>query len=322
MKKKLIFLTLCALLFALSLPVEAQQPKKVYRLGYLSGEGGINEREEAIRQGLRELGYIEGQNLVIEWRFAKGDADRLPALAVELVGLKPDVLVTGGTGPARALKNATTTIPIVVASAGDMVGRGLVASLARPGGNITGSTSIAPELNGKRLEILKEIVPKAARVAFLYYPNEQDELRELEIAARALGLKILPSEVQQASQFQSAYAAMTKEHADALIISRNPFMNTHRKALIDLATKHRLPAMCDGTTWTSSGCLVSYAQNRTEVYHRAAVLIDKILKGAKPADLPVEQPMRFEFVINLKTAKQIGLTIPPNVLARASRIIK
>jgi ABC-type uncharacterized transport system substrate-binding protein len=302
--------------------VEAQQRARTYRIGYLSGEAGIDEREEAIRQGLRELGYIEGQNLVIEWRFAKGNADRLPELAAELVGLKPDVLVTGGTGPARALKNSTTTIPIVVASAGDMVGRGLVASLARPGGNITGSTSISLELNGKRLEILKEIVPRAARVAFLYRPGEQDELRELEIAARTLGLTILAREVQQASQFQSAYAAMAKEHADALVISRNPFMNTHRKALIDLAAKHRLPAICDGTTWTSSGCLVSYSQDRTDVYRRAAILIDKILKGAKPADLPVEQPTKFEFVINLKTAKQIGVTIPPNVLARADKVIR
>ena len=322
MRNNFILLALGALLFALGSSVAAQQRARIYRIGYLSGEGGIDEREEAIRQGLRELGYIDGQNLLIEWRFAKGDAARLPELAAELVGLKPDVLVTGGTTPARALKDSTTTIPIVVASAGDLVGRGLVASLARPGGNITGSTSIAPELNGKRLEILKEIVPKAARVAFLYRPGEQDELRELEIAAQKLGLKIQPREVQEASQFQSAYTAMSTERADALVISRNPFMNTHRRALIDLAAKHRLPAMCDGTTWTSSGCLVSYSQNRTDVYHRAAVLIDKILKGAKPADLPVEQPTKFEFVINLKTAKQIGLTIPPNVLARADKVIR
>jgi ABC-type uncharacterized transport system substrate-binding protein len=322
MNKKYLCWLLFACLLANAWYVDAQQRARIYRIGYLSGEGGIDEREEAIRHGLRELGYIEGQNLVIEWRFAKGDADRLPELAAELVGLKPDLLVTGGTQPARALKDSTATIPIVVASAGDMVGRGLVASLARPGGNITGSTSIAPELNSKRLEILKEIVPKAARIAFLYRPAEQDELKELEIAARALGLKIQPREVQQTSQFQSSYGAMIKDHADALVISRNPFMNTHRKALIDLAAKHRLPVMCDGSNWTSAGCLVSYAQSRTEVYHRAAVLIDKIFKGAKPADLPVEQPTKFELVINLKTAKQIGLTIPPNVLARADRVIR
>ena len=275
-----------------------------------------------MRQGLRELGYIEGRNIVIEWRFAKGSENRLPELAAELVRLKPDVMVTTGTQPARALKDSTTTIPIVVASAGDLVGRGLVASLARPGGNITGFTSIALDLNGKRLEILKELVPRASRVAFLYQPREQDELRELEIAARALGLQIQQREVAQASQFQSAYVAMTRERADALLISRNPFTNSHRRPLIDLAAKHRLPAMCDGTEWTNAGCLISYAQNRAEGSRRAAVLIDKILKGAKPADLPVEQPTKFEFVINLKTAKQIGLTISPNVLARADRVIR
>jgi len=322
MNKKYLGWLLVGFLLANAWFVGAQQRTKSYRIGYLSGEGGIDEREETIRLGLRELGYIDGQNLVIEWRFAKGNTDRLPELAGELVRLNPDVIITAGTQPARALKNATTTIPIVVASAGDLVGRGLVASLARPGGNITGSTSISLDLNGKRLEILKEIVPRAVRVAFLYQPHEKDELSELEVAARALGLKIQPSEVQQANQFQSAYAAMARDRADALVISRNPFTNSHRKALIDLAAKHRLPAICDGTAWTNSGCLVSYAQNRTESYRRVAVLVDKILKGAKPADLPVEQPTKFEFVINLKTAKQIDLTIPPNVLVRADRVIR
>jgi ABC-type uncharacterized transport system substrate-binding protein len=204
------------------------------------------------------------------------------------------------------------TVPVTaVLSAGDLVGRGIVASLAKPGGNITGFTAIAPELNGKRLEVLKEIVPRASRVAFLYRPGEQDELKQLQIAARALGLQIQQHEVRQASQFTAAYAAMSKERADALIISRNPFTNSHRKELIELAVKHRLPAMCDGTEWTSANCLVSYAQNRADGSRRAAVLIDKILKGAKPADLPVEQPTKFELVINLKTAKQIDLTIPP-----------
>jgi len=300
---------------------DAQQTK-VYRLGYLSGEAGIEEREETIRQGLREFGYIEGRNLVIEWRFAKGDYKRLPELAAQLVALKPDVLMTAGTQPSRALKDATATIPIVVSSAGDLVGRGLVASLARPGGNITGSTSITLDLNGKRLEILKEIVPRVSRVAFLHNPTERDEVMALEVAGGALGLHVQGHEVEQPSQFQSAYAAMTKERADALVISRNPFMNTYRRELSDLAVKHRLPAMCDGTNWISAGCLVSYAQNRTEVYRRAVVYVDKILKGAKPADLPVEQPTKIEFVINLKTAKEIGLTIPPNLLARADRVVK
>lgn len=259
---------------------------------------------------------------MVEWRFANGDESRLSELAAELVRLKPDILATTATQPARALKNATTTIPIVVLSAGDLVGRGIVASLAKPGGNITGFTSIAPELNGKRLEVLKEIVPRASKVAFLYRPSEQDELKALQIAARALGLQIQPHEVREASDFTTAYAAMTKERAHALIISRNPFTDSHRKALNELAAKHRLPAMCDGIEWTNADCLVSYAQNRADGSRRAAVLVDKILKGAKPADLPVEQPTKFEFVINLKTAKQIGLTIPPNVLARADRVIR
>jgi len=320
-KKNLVWLLATLILATVSF-AEAQQPKKVYRLGYLGGGPGIEERAETFRQGLRELGYIEGHNLIIEWRFAKGDENRLPELAAELVRLKPDVIVTRGTQPARALKDATTTIPIVVASAGDLVGRGLVASLARPGGNITGLTSIALDLNGKRLEILKEIVPRASRVAFLYLPHEQDELRALEAAARALGLQVQQHEVREASQFPSAYAAMSKERADALLISSNPFANSHRKPLIDLAAKHRLPAMCDGTEWTNAGCLISYAHNRAEGSRRAAVFVDKILKGTKPADIPVEQPMKFEFVINLKTAKQIGVTIPQWTLMKADKVIQ
>jgi putative ABC transport system substrate-binding protein len=273
-----IFIWILATLFLTPVsPVKAQQRAKIYRLGYLGGSVGIDEREETFRQGLRELGYVEGQNLVIEWRFAKGDETRLPELAAELIRLKPDVLATSGTQPARTLKDATTTIPIVVLSAGDLVGRGLVASLARPGGNITGLTSISLDLNGKRLEILKEIVPRALRVAVLHNPHETDEVRELELAARALKLQLQPHEVREADQFPSAYAAMSKERADALLISRNPFTNSHRKELIDLAAKRRLPAMCDGTDWINAGCLISYAQNRTEGSRRAAVFVDKIL---------------------------------------------
>jgi putative ABC transport system substrate-binding protein len=304
----------CAMLLALCISAYAQQQGKIYRIGYLGGGPGVEEREETFRRGLKELGYIEGQSIIIEWRFAKGDENVLPEMAADLVRLKPDVLVTAGTQPARALKDARTTIPIVVASAGDLVGRGLVTSLARPGGNITGSTSIAPDLNGKRLEILKAIVPRASRVAFFYQPHEQDELRELQVAARALGLHVRQHEVSRASEFESNYAEMSKERADALVISRNPFTNSHRNELVKLAAKHRLPAICDGTDWIEAGCLISYAQDRTEGSRRAAVFVDKILKGAQPADLPVEQPKRFDFVINLKTAKQIGLTIPPSVL--------
>jgi putative tryptophan/tyrosine transport system substrate-binding protein len=324
MRNKVIGFALSALLFALCTSAEAQQAKKVYRIGYLSIGGSFQDSPglELFRQDLRAFGYIEGQNLVIEWRFAKGNADRLPELAAELVRPNPDVIVTSATQPVRALKDATTIIPIVVIGAGDLVGRGLVASLARPGGNITGSTSIAPELTGKRLELLKEVVPRASRMAFLYQPYERDELREMQIAARALGVQIQQLEVQDASEFQNAYAAMTKERIDALTISRSTLTNFHRKQLIDLAVKHRLPAMCDGTEWANDGCLISYSRDRTESIRRAAVYVDKILKGANPGDLPVQQPKKFELIINVKTAKQIGLTIPPNVLARADRVIR
>jgi putative ABC transport system substrate-binding protein len=322
MSNPILSLALGAMLLVLSFPAAAQQRTKIYRIGYLGGGLGIEDREKTLRQGLHELGYIEGQNIVIEWQFAKGNEDQLPKLAAELVRLKPDLIVTTGTQPTRALKDSTTTIPIVVTSAGDLVGRGLVASLARPGGNITGWTSIAPDLSGKRLELLTELVPRASRVAFLYQPHEKDELRELQIAARTLGLQVQQLEVQQASQFRTAYATMTREHADALLISSNPFTGSHRIQLIELAAKHRLPAMCDGTAWTNAGCVVSYSPDRTEGSRRAAVFVDKILKGAKPADLPVEQPTKFELIINLKTAKQIGVTIPPNVLARADMVIK
>jgi putative tryptophan/tyrosine transport system substrate-binding protein len=322
MSNPILSLALGAMLLVLSFPAAAQQRTKIYRIGYLGGGLGIEDREKTLRQGLHELGYIEGQNIVIEWQFAKGNEDQLPKLAAELVRLKPDLIVTTGTQPTRALKDSTTTIPIVVTSAGDLVGRGLVASLARPGGNITGWTSIAPDLSGKRLELLTELVPRASRVAFLYQPHEKDELRELQIAARTLGLQVQQLEVQQASQFRTAYATMSREHADALLISSNPFTGSHRIQLIELAAKHRLPAMCDGTAWTNAGCVVSYSPDRTEGSRRAAVFVDKILKGAKPADLPVEQPTKFELIINLKTAKQIGVTIPPNVLARADMVIK
>jgi len=300
----------------------AQQQNQMYRLGYLSSGGGPGAREEIIQQGLRDLGYIEGHNLVVAWRFGKGNAEQLPALAAELVRLEPDVIITSGTPPTRALQAATTTIPIVIASAGDLVGRGLVASLARPGGNITGSTSLAPALSSKRLALLKTAVPQGARVAFLYQPYEADELREIQSAARVVGVQIQGLAIDQASQFQSAYAAMTQEGADMLIISRNALTNRHRRQLIDLAVTHRLPAMCDGIEWMNDGCLMSYAPDRTEGYRRAAVYVDKILKGTKPADLPVGQPTRFEFIINVKTARQIGLTIPPSVLYQADKLIQ
>src|SRR5688572_15898904 len=265
-------LSICGLLCTAYIPVDAQQRSKVRRLGYLGSGAGIDDREEKLRDGLKELGYIEGQNLTIEWRFANGEEKRLPELAAELVRFKPDVIITTGTSPARALRDSTKMIPIVVASAGDLVGRKIVASLARPGGNITGFTSISPELNSKRLEILMEVVPRASRVAFLYQRHETDELKQLEIAAGTLSLHIQRHEVDRAGDFQNAYVTMARDRADAVLISRNPFTNSHRQELIELAAKNRLPTMCDGTEWTDSGCPISYGPDRTEGSYRAAVL--------------------------------------------------
>jgi ABC-type uncharacterized transport system substrate-binding protein len=327
MKKKMTVLTLCATLFALCLPAAAQQPKKTSRIGWLSGSGPTTNPAalEAFRQGLRELRYVDGGNILLEYRWAEGKFDRLPGLASELVGLRADVIVTIGTQATLAARHASNTIPIVVAGAGDLVGSGLVESLARPGGNVTGSTNIDPDLSAKRLELLKETFPKLFRVSVLYYGGsggDQDELRETQAAARVLGVQIQSLQVQDPSQFQSAYAAMTRERADALIIFHGNFTSFHRRQLVELAAKNRLPTMCGQLIWSEAGGLISYGHDRRHQFRRAAYFVDKILKGTKPADLPVEQPMKFELVINLKTAKQIGLTIPPNVLVRADRVIK
>jgi putative ABC transport system substrate-binding protein len=279
---------------------------------------------EAFRQGLRDLGYIEGKNIGIDYRYAEGKSDRLAELARELVRTKVAVIVTGGTAATRAAKEATEEIPIVVGSAGDLVREGLVDSLARPGGNITGSIAISPDLSGKRLELLKEVVPEASQIAVIWHPSpwDEEEVREAEITARAMGVKLQSLRVRSTNEIQGAFAAMTKERVNAFVIIQAPFTGFHRKQLVELAVKHRLPSMCDSPTWTEGGCLVSYGPNRSHLYRRAATFVDKILKGAKPADLPVEQPTKFELVINLKTANQIGLTIPPNVLVRADRVIK
>lgn len=280
-------------------------------------------RVEAFRQGLRDLGYMEGKNLLVEFRYAEGKLDRLPVLAAEVVRLKVDVIVAGSTRAARAAKQASGTIPIVVAAAGDLVGAGLVASLAKPGGNVTGLTNIDPDLTGKRLELLKEVVPKASRVSLLWYPGlDEDEVKQAQIAAPGLGITIQSVQVQTSEEFQGAFTVMGRERANALFIIQGSFTFFHRKQLAELAAKHRLPTICEGSLWTDDGCLMSYGTNLDYQYYRAAYYVDKILKGGKPADLPVEQPMKFELVINLKTAKQIGLTIPPNVLARADKVIK
>jgi putative ABC transport system substrate-binding protein len=306
----------------------AQQTNKVPRIGVLrSGSPASTASElDAFRQGLRELGYEEGKNIITDYRYAEGKSERWPALAGELVRLKVDILVVGGTGVTAATRQVTSTIPIVAGTAGDLVRAGLVTSLARPGGNITGSTEISPDLAGKRLELLKEAVPKVIRVAVVVGTapgsTDRDDMREMETPARKLGVNIRPVELRDPNDFQDAYAAMTKQQVNAVVFLRGSFTLFHRKKLTELAVKSRLPSMCEGHDFAYDGCLLAYGPDLLYHWRRAAVFVDKILKGAKPADLPVEQPTKFELVINLKTAKQIGLTIPPNVLARADKVIK
>jgi len=330
MTKKIIFLALCSLLLAPCSAVEAQQPKKVPRIGYLYQGDRISDstRSEAIRLALRELGYIEGQNIAIEYRYAEGKRGRESELAAELVRLKVDlILVAGGDDWVRAVKNATKTIPIVMTgTGGDPVAAGLVESLARPGGNVTGLTNLSAELGGKRLELLKEVVPKVARVAVLYNPTSPSSVREvkedLPIAARALGLTVQPWEVRDADGFDKVFAAMGKQRPDGVYLPAGPQMFTNAKRIAGFALKSRLPSVYGRKEAVNAGGLMSYGADIADSYRRVAFYLDRILKGAKPADLPVEQPKKFELVINLKTAKQIGVTIPPNVLARADKVIK
>jgi putative tryptophan/tyrosine transport system substrate-binding protein len=327
MKRKSTVLTFCAMLFAVCFSAEAQQPTKVPRIGYLSSgsASGITGNLEAFRQGLRKLGYFEGKNIIIEYRWAEGKLDRLPELAAELVGLKLDVIVAAPTPSVLAAKKATNTIPIVAANADNLVELGVVASLARPGGNVTGLTRVDADFSAKRLELLKESFPKLSRVAVLSHGAlgaDQEELQETQAAARTLGVQIQSFTVQEPNQFLDTYAQMLKRRTDALIIFQSAFTAFHRRELVELAIKNRLPTMCGSAAWSDAGCLISYGPNITELFRRAAVFVDKILKGTKPADIPVEQPTKFEFIINLKTAKQIGVTIPPELLARTDRVIK
>ena len=325
----LIALLTAVLLTTISL-AEAQQPKKVPRIGYLSSSDPTTEstRAEAIRLALRKLGYIEGQNIAIEYRYAEGKRDREPQLASELVRLKVDIIVVAGGGPViRAAKNATKTIPIVMAGTPiDPVEAVLVDSLARPGGNVTGITLLTRELGGKRLELLKEAVPKLARVAVLYDPASRasvlDVKEVLPVAARARRLTIQPWEVRGTDDFDRVFAAMGKQRSDGLYVPSDAVLRINQKRIVGFALKSRLPSMYIDSPFVDAGGLMSYGADLADSYRRVAYYVDKILKGAKPADLPVEQPTKFEFVINLKTAKQIGLTIPPEVLARASRLIK
>ena len=320
-------LLVCAILFALCPSAEAQQPTKIPRIGYLSGSSPSANaaRVEAFRQGLRELGYVGGKNIVIEYRYAEGKLDRLPAIAAELVRLKVDVIVAAGPLPTRYAKQATASIPIVMAYDDDPVGSGFVASLARPGGNITGLATLAPEISGKQLELLKEIVPKLSRVGVLgdvIRPGTPQALREINVAADAFGVQLQYLEVRGLKDIETAFRAASKERADAVLVLGSPVLTPRRKQVADLAVKSRLPAIYRNLEFVEDGGLMAYGVNLNDQYRRAATYVDKILKGAKPADLPVEQPTKFEFIINLKAAKQIGLTIPPNVLARADRVIK
>ena len=307
---------------------QAQQSTKIPRIGYLNAvsPSSVSDRIEAFRQGLRELGYVEGKNIVIVSRYADGNLERLPALAAELASLKVDVIVSSGPVPTRFTKKATATIPIVMAQDSDPVGNGFVATLARPGGNITGLSTLAPELSGKRLELLKEIIPRLSRVAVFgtsTQPGNAQALKEVELAARAFGINLQYVDVLDPKDIETAFRAAGKGRADAvLMMVPSSVVNSLRKEIAELAVKSRLPATYQQSEYVEAGGLMSYGVSIDDLNRRAATYVDKILKGRKPADLPVEQPTKFELVINLKAAKQIGLTIPPQVLARADRVIK
>ena len=330
MNRKITVLTLCAMLFALCSSAEAQQPKKVHRIGYLSDSNPTREsaRASAIGLALRELGYIEGKNIATDYRYAEGKVDRAPELATELVRLKVDIIVVaGGDTQSRAAKNATKTIPIVMTGSGaDPVEAGLIESLARPGGNLTGITLLSRELGGKRLELFKEAVPKLARVAVLYDPanrNNERELKEaLPFAARALGLTLQLWQVREAGDLEKEFAAPGAQRPDGLYVTGGRQMTAVEEPIVSFALKHRLPSMHSRAEAADAGGLMYYGADIADSYKRVAYYVDKILKGAKPADLPVEQPTKFELVINLKTAKQIGVTIPQSLLYRADKVIK
>ncbi len=312
-----------------SLAATAQQPPNVPRVGILAASPlSPNPHPlEAFRQGLRELGYVEGQNIVLEIRSAEGRLERLPDLAAELIRLKVDLILAGGTPSALAAKRTTTTIPIVMPGTFDPVASGLVASLARPGGNITGLSFLGAELIAKRLELLRETVPRVTPVAVLWHPGVHgegtlQELKETQVAGRALGVRLQVLEARGPSDFDRAFAAMTKERAGALMLLPSLIFTADQKRLVDLAAKHRLPAMFFFRQFVEAGGLMSYGASQPDMWRRAATYVDKILKGAKPADLPVEQPTRFELVVNMKTAKALGLTIPPSILIRADQVIQ
>ena len=322
MKAKILVYALPALILATIHLAEAQQPKKIPRIGYLTGVGSAPN--EAFLQGLRDLGYVEGKNILIEFRTTGGKSERRPELAAELVRLKVDVIVADTAGEVTAAKNATATIPIVMRGVADPIALGLVASLAHPGGNITGVATLAPELSGKRLELLKEVIPKLSRVALLTPRGQalRTSIKETEVAAQALGLQLQILQVRGVDELEGAFDAAKKQRAEALVQVQATSLMPHQPRIIELAAKNRLPTMYYNRRSVEIGGLMSYGRDGPYMNRRVASMVDKILKGRKPADIPVEQPMKFEFVVNLKTAKQLGLTIPPNVLARADKVIK
>ena len=327
MKAKILVYALLALILATIHFAEAQQPKKVPRIGILFPNPPTVSPHllKAFQQGLRELGYVEGQNIVIEYRFGEGKSDRYPDLAAELVQLKVDVMVTSSTPAIESVKNATSTIPIVMAASADPVGSGLIASLDRPGGNITGLAMLSPELSGKRLELLKETVPRISRVAVLWNPTNTSSAaswRESRLAAQGLKLQVQSIEVRGPGDFHNLSDALVKKRFQALNVVRDPLIRAHMTRVVEFAMDSRVPAIYEDEDFVDRGGLMWYGTSHPDLYRHAATYVDKILKGAKPADLPVEEPMKFEFVINLKAAKQIGLTIPPNVLVRADRVVK
>jgi len=329
MKRKVFFWSLATILLTTFSPADAQQPKKIPRIGYLAPVfpcSGSVPSLEAFRQGLRDLGYVEDKNITLECRSAEGKLDRQPDLAAELAQLKVDIIVAAGGEPtARAAKQATQTIPIVMTNVGDPVVTGLVASLARPRGNVTGLVTMSPELSGKRLELLREAFPKISRVALFWNSTnseQEPQIKEIKVAGQALGIELQILEVRGTNDFDKAFSAITKERADALLTLPDPLSVSQGRRIAAFAAKNRLPAMYPRMEFVDAGGLMAYGPSYSDLFRRAATYVDKILKGTKPADLPVEQPTKFEFIINLKTAKQIGLTIPPNVLARADKVIR
>src|ERR1700730_13629886 len=313
-----------ALLFAAPMMVEAQQAGKIYRIGFLNPRSGQNEWDEAFRQTLRELGYVEGRTITIEYRWGAGNEERLAEMAAELVQLKVDIIVAAATVAIQAAKRATNTIPIVMAAVSDPVGIGIVASLSRPGGNFTGLTLMTPDLAGKRLQWLREILPKTTRVAILGGRGGATRLflEQMRAAAQQTGVQLVLPEVSGTEDLPGAFTAMQRERAQALIVEVGPLTSDHRRRIVELAAQYRLPAMYEVRGFVESGGLMSYGPSIVEMYRRTAVYVDKILKGAKTADLPIEQPTKFELIINLKTAKALGLTIPPALLGRADEVIQ